>query len=294
VSSWGALEQELTAWQADGKRLAVWWRDDDACEDSAALQRLLELAAAQAMPLLLAVIPARLQRSFIAALTAAPQDVFICQHGYAHENHAPPAAKKMELCARPFGSDDFDAAATALVTGAACLTAALDATGDSAMAGRRLPVLVPPWNRIEQGLVDLLPALGFEGLSTFGPRPRDHPAPMVQVNCHLDIFQWKPARAFRGEGPLLDQVTADLQRLRKTGTAQDEPFGLLTHHLVHDEDCWGFLDRFFALLRHHPTVQLPRPADLFSPPHARGNDTVDATGSQPANPEPASGAVCSS
>ena len=34
------------------------------------------------------------------------------------------------------------------------------------------PVLVPPWNRISARVTERLPALGFVGLSTFGPRAR--------------------------------------------------------------------------------------------------------------------------
>ena len=44
--------------------------------------------------------------------------------------------------------------------------------------GARLEkVLVPPWNRIDEALLPRLPAVGFSGLSTYGPRPGSEAAP---------------------------------------------------------------------------------------------------------------------
>lgn len=260
MSSWDALKAELEAWRIAGKELAVWWRDDDVSADTAALQRLLSLAAAHRVPLALAAIPARLQPSLNTALARAPSSVFIFQHGYSHENHAPPTAKKMELCARPFGSSDITAAADDLMKGDAALTAALQGN----LASRRLPVLVPPWNRMDPGLVALLPKLGFIGLSSFGPNPAAGSLPVTQINCHLDIFRWKPARRFLGEIELLRQLTDYLQQRRAAPHLAGGAYGLLTHHLVHDEESWLFLHRLLALLSQHDAVRFPMPPDLFS------------------------------
>jgi hypothetical protein len=53
-------------------------------------------------------------------------------------------------------------------------------------------------------------------------------------------------------------------RARRTGEADfDEPTGLLTHHLAHDEAAWAFVDGFLAALRRHPAVALVDAGTLF-------------------------------
>jgi hypothetical protein len=38
---------------------------------------------------------------------------------------------------------------------------------------------------------------------------------------------------------------------------------MLTHHLVHDDDIWTFLDRLWNRLRAHPAVSIVPPAEIF-------------------------------
>ncbi|HEX2018023.1 MAG TPA: hypothetical protein VGO17_03705, partial [Aurantimonas sp.] len=51
------LLAELDGWAGAGRRLDVWWRDDDAARPSPALDRLTAAAADRSLPLALAVIP---------------------------------------------------------------------------------------------------------------------------------------------------------------------------------------------------------------------------------------------
>jgi hypothetical protein len=102
------------------------------------------------------------------------------------------------------------------------------------LAGERaLPVLVPPWNRIRESLIPLLSRAGFSGLS------RDGKAKPVtglkQVNTHIDIIAWHEGRRFIGEEQAL---SAALELMEMT-----QPLGWLTHHAVHDEAAWRFLER---------------------------------------------------
>ena len=73
VTQWSDLTQELDAWTADGRRATLWWRDDDAAEPDAALERLLALAATHGLPLALAVIPARATRALAQRLAEADE-----------------------------------------------------------------------------------------------------------------------------------------------------------------------------------------------------------------------------
>ena len=88
-------------------------------------------------------------------------------------------------------------------------------------------------------LVPYLPRLGYRGVSTFTNRPAPEAAPgLVQVNTHVDPIAWRD-----GGGALPDDVIAAqlaqaiLARVDGTADAQ-EPIGLLTHHLVHDDATW--------------------------------------------------------
>ncbi|MBV8538246.1 MAG: hypothetical protein JO128_21795, partial [Alphaproteobacteria bacterium] len=87
---------------------------------------------------------------------------------------------------------------------------------------------------------------------------------MVQVNVHIDIIDWA-ARAFLGDGPCLDQALAHLSAKRAGDADPDEPTGLLTHHLAHDEAAWPFIERFIAATKAHSGVRWRHPVDLFRP-----------------------------
>ena len=139
--AWQELEQELAAWSAAGETASLWWRDDDAVEPTAALARLLDLAATHKLPLALAVVPARASSRLAQTIAGAAAEVALLQHGYAHANCAAPGQKKSELGPAPTECRQF---AKSLARGARYLMGARCSTALDCSA---LPVLVPPWNR---------------------------------------------------------------------------------------------------------------------------------------------------
>lgn len=249
MTGWTDLTGELDRWQAEGRTATFWWRDDDATAPSPALDRLLALQARRAAPLMIAVIPARADPGLAKRLTGI-EGISVVQHGWAHANHAPVGASKAELGAdRP----------VALVLGELARgQIVLDG-----LFGDWLRLLVPPHNRIAPALARDLPKAGYVGLSTYNPR-RGAIASLLQVNTHIDIMNWV-TRAFGGEGPALELAVRHL-RARRDGSADaDEPTGLLTHHLAHDEDAWAFADRFLATVAAHPAARLVDVRDLYRP-----------------------------
>lgn len=249
MTSWTDLTAELDLWQANGKTATFWWRDDDATAPSPALDRLLSLHVKHAAPLTVAVIPARAVPGLAQRLTGLA-GISVVQHGWAHANHAPVGASKAELGAdRP----------AALVLGELARgQIVLDR-----LFGGWLRLLVPPHNRIAPALARDLPVAGYVGLSTYNPR-RDTIAALTQVNTHVDIMNWT-TRAFGGEEAALALAIGHL-RARRAGAADaDEPTGLLTHHLAHDEDAWAFADRFLATVRAHPAARIVDIRDLCRP-----------------------------
>ena len=249
TSAWERLQAELDRWPPGSA--TVWWRDDDAGAAGAAFDRLLALAAAHSTPLALAVVPAWLDDTVAAEIRGAPAGVHVLQHGYAHQNHEPPAAdgtrgKPAELgLARP-----VDLALAELAAGQARLAALVPT--------RLRPALVPPWNRIAPGIRAALPGAGYRVLSTFGPRPAAKAGPgLLTLNCHVDPIAWRAGKRFSGAAPTLDQLTAHLAARRAKTVDPTEPTGLLTHHRDLTPAAWELLDALLAGLCAHPAVSFP-------------------------------------
>ena len=244
MTDWTDLMRELDAWTAAGAQATIWWRDDDAVEPTPAFEHLLDLAARHAAPLALAVIPARASQALVARITAAGEIVTPIQHGFAHRNHGPSSQRKVEL-----GRDrPPHLVCEELARGQARMASLFGAHAQA--------FLVPPWNRIDESLVPLLPTLGFRALSTYDARQAAYAAPgLVQVNCHLDIMRWAAPRGFAGETVALDLLLDHLQARRGGTVDAAEPSGILSHHAAHDDDAWDFLDQLLAALRAHPAVR---------------------------------------
>jgi hypothetical protein len=238
------FERALDEIAGRGRKVRFWWRDDDAERPTPELARLFALAGRHDLPLGLAVIPAGAVEQLAAAVNAAPLAA-VLQHGWSHANHAAPGEKKQEL-----GADRPVAAIVQELRAGRQKLAAL--FGD-----RFLPVLVPPWNRIADEVVRELGGVRFGGLSTFGPAESANPQ---RVNTHLDIFDWT-----NGPRPLTpDEAYAVLAReARRRLDGEEEPIGILTHHLRHTPESWSLLDELFGLLAGHPAISWPPIAALF-------------------------------
>lgn len=252
MTEWNELHAELDRWGKAGLTATLWCRDDDARTSTRSLARLLDLVGENAIPLALSVVPVSADDSLVQLLDSyLPVTLF--QHGYAHQDHAAPGDPKSE-----FGrTRPFPVALGEMATGWQRL--------ESLFGNRVMPVMVPPWNRIAAPLVPMLPEIGYAGLSTWKPRTRAHPVQgLAQVNTHVDIIEWRGSRRFIGEKKALGGLIRHLEG-RRTGKFDfDEPTGLLTHHLEHDADCWGFLTRLFRELSGQSAASWVSPNGLFS------------------------------
>lgn len=234
------LRRMLDSLAAEGRQAVLWWRDDDAVQPTADLDRLLATSARFQVPVTLAVIPEPTGPALAGHLAQSPL-ANVAVHGWTHRNHAPPGEKKQELGRhRP------------QVQVLAELSAGLARL--HALHGQRLaPVLVPPWNRVAPGLLPGLARCGFQALSVFGP-PRQ--GPIRCINTHVDLMDWHGTRGGRPTDDLFnDLATAIAGSLHaageETGAAAD-PVGILSHHLVHDAQAWRFLEALFDLTCDHP------------------------------------------
>ncbi len=228
---------------AEGRRVRLWWRDDDARSVTPELQRLLGLARGHGLPLALAVIPEGAETALAERLAGEPE-VCVLLHGHAHMNHAPAGEKRAE-----FG--DHRPAETMQAE-----IAAGRARLETLCGSRFRPVFVPPWNRIGRTARLLLVDLDLPVLSVYGAaRPAETGGP-AEINTHLDVMDW---RAMTGLSPAeADRRLADLIAGRREGGPDgEEPIGLLTHHLQHDEAAWRLVTTMLGLLADHPAVAWP-------------------------------------
>lgn len=239
--NWSPLHKEFALWRAEGLTLQFWWRDDDTIEPTAELDQLTALANESGVPVHLAVIP-RDATHTLAAVIAETDLLIPVVHGWAHENHAPANVKKAE-----FGASRSDLDCATDMRNA--LSRLQDIFGD-----RLAAMFVPPWNRIDLALMPTLAEQGYDAVSTFLPRRQEIPvAGMIQINTHIDPIFWRGTRGLVAPDTLVAKVVAFLKDRRRGITDNNEPFGYLTHHLVHDADIWEFSQQFLKEMRNGPT-----------------------------------------
>ncbi|MBB4266341.1 polysaccharide deacetylase family protein [Roseospira visakhapatnamensis] len=252
MAPWDVLETELAAWHRSGRRVTLWWRDDDAVAVTPALEHLAALSGTHAAPVTLAVIPA-FAKPELASFVATRPMLSVAQHGHTHHNHALPGAPASEF---PTARSMEDRLAD-LGAGWHRLTAVF---GDH----RPVPMLVAPYNKVGDDLPEALPTVGLSALSVHGPREQWGPAwgtaPVAVVNTHVDLLRWRPDAQFIGAHKTIHRLVAALQARRLGRDTNDlprdpdEPLGLLTHHLVHTDDLWAFLAELLPRLT-HPAVR---------------------------------------
>lgn len=248
MTTWQDLTEELDTWQSEGCMATFWWRDDDLVAPTAELDRLLNLRDHFDIPLSLAVIPESVDSSLVEYL----DDCFILQHGFHHHNFADPKEKKSEFSSsRPIAEVKND-----LLNGKNVLSQLF---GD-----QFLPFFVPPWNRIDDEVLGQLPALGYIGISRYKKRTRAVPAAgMVEINTHIDPIDWRGGRGSLETSQILTMVCEHLGARRMGLADSREPTGLLTHHLIHDEEIWAQVYQLISFLCNHPAVRwIPLPAAI--------------------------------
>ncbi len=250
---WNRLNNELDKWADAGQAATFWWRDDDAVEATSELDRLIRESLCVDAPLLLAVIPLHV-KSTLKDVVASYDHLTIAQHGYAHINHAP---KGQGLGAWELGLHRGKQAVMGdLADGYQILT--------SMFGDRFIPVVVPPWNRIDSSLFKSMSKFGYRGVSAFGSTDSGKLTNgMVQANCHCDPIKWKGGPRFTGEEKSIAMVCKHLQMQRINVTRIDEPTGLLTHHLDMDEQSWQFVAKLGEMVHSHPAAKWCHPKTIF-------------------------------
>jgi hypothetical protein len=260
TEAWQWLVRELDTWADTGKTANFWWRDDDATEPSVNLEKLVGLGHNWNIPLALAVIPTGLKPELVDFLQD-DSSTCIFQHGFAHENRAAPGQRRLELG----GTQTIEKSIADLRQGYQIL--------HENFSDRFKPVLVPPWNRIDEKLVPCLAEIGFAGISTMKVCRNAYPAPgLRQVNTHLDPVNWRHQGGFIGAYPAIAILVQHLIAKRTGYRDYNEPTGILTHHLAQNEAVWRFLEDLLQFLSDHPAVTWLDASTIWAIPKSpRGN-----------------------
>jgi peptidoglycan/xylan/chitin deacetylase (PgdA/CDA1 family) len=231
MSIWNDIEREFTRWREIGLRPRFWLRDDDAIQPTQALDRLLGLVNAYDVPLLLAAVPVGATEA-LAERIGDEKLVTPAVHGYAHRRHTPDGALAMELG----GERSVEETLAELKAGREKL---------HRLFGMRLSgILVPPWNRLSREVAARLHEVGFTGLSTNSWHEDGSSLP--QLNTQIDIVDWANGKRGHSPGWVMGELLRRLEQAREHGGA---PLGILSHHLVHDEQAWVTLEALIRYLK---------------------------------------------
>ena len=198
------------------------------------------MAEAHGIPVHLAVIP-QAATPGLAAHVLGSNHLIAAVHGWAHQNHAPVGEKKAEFG----GHRRLAEMQQEVAEGLNRLT--------RLFGGHLALMFVPPWNRISPQVVAGLQGLGMATLSTFTPRRAPLAAAgLEQINTHLDPINWKGGRGLVDPERLIAGLVRQLEDRRYGRADNGEPYGILTHHLVHDAAIWGFTDALLSRLMAGP------------------------------------------
>lgn len=205
--------------------MTLFFRADDLGWEAERFERLASLFAERRLRLNAAAIPLACSATDAAARAARFGGLLeVHSHGLAHLDREP-SGKKSEFGAARRPED----AARDLARSRETLRALF--------AGQYYPAFVPPWNRIADSLVPLLPAAGFKVLSRAGA-PRAAVAGLAELNVTVDLHTSRlPVPNAPRE--LLDGIDA---------LGQDEPVGVMLHHGRMAERDFGFLAGLLDLL----------------------------------------------
>ena len=218
-----AATKRLIEMQEKNQTLKVWWRDDDCIEPTKELDKLIKISKENQAPISLAVIPKFCVKELKEVLAPHSQ-IEVLQHGIAHLNQASSGQKKCEF------PDTLVPEKTSqdIMQGKLKLS--------TLFAEQFTPIFVPPWNRYSTKHLNLIHKSNFKKISGYG-----HSQDPFYFNTHFDLINWKQGRSLIEENQAIE--------LFQEITTLDSTIGLLSHHLVHDQAIWNFIEFLIPFLK---------------------------------------------
>ena len=232
------LRRSLELLQAEGKKVRIFFRDDDIDEDEDFLVRLLDLFLAHGVPLNLAIIPDLLSDATVRRLHTRelwiPESLGLIQHGWKHINHEQ-EGRKCEFGISRSLADKYND----IARGKSRL--------EEAFGPRFYPAFTPPWNRCTHDTYGVLDELGFVVLSKDREKDSAQGHRFQEISTTLDLYRWKDGATLK---PADEIVPALISQMRDLDT-----IGILLHHKVMDRTALTFLDQLLDELARCPVVR---------------------------------------
>jgi hypothetical protein len=243
---------ELNAWKDIKKTAFLWWRDDDASLPSAELNHLIRLSDQYSVPCGLAAIPL-LAGEPLKKIVSNAAHIWVLQHGYSHKNHAPSGNGAWELGLHRPKSTVLEELHEGMNK------------FSQLFKSRFVPVVVPPWNKMDSELFSDLPVMGFRGVSASYKKNRPVPPSDLRIaDAHCDVLSWKNRKVrFAGVDSCVSDLVEHLKNKRIGIIDPDEPTCVLTHHLEMDDAAWDFMDTLFSMTTAHPAADWISPAEIW-------------------------------
>jgi hypothetical protein len=86
---------------------------------------------------------------------------------------------------------------------------------------------------------------------------------LIQTNVHVDPIDWRHGRSLKEPGSIVADIARLISHCAGEAATADEPIGILTHHLAHDEAVWGFCEELFNRFASHPGLRFLEADAMF-------------------------------
>ena len=233
VLNWNPLRKALAMCRHKNVAVPIWWRDDDAVAMTSHLARLNETSVRTGIPVHLAIVPANVDPLLPSLINTS--QLLPVVHGWAHLDHSDSRTKKNVFLTKRAGAAHETLNAIKVM--------------QTLFGADMRRMFVPPWNRINAEISMVLKNQGYRVLSTYGARTATSAAGLDLVNTHLDPIFWGGSRDLIDPDVLIAKTAAHLHSRTEGREDAFEPFGLLSHHLVHTEAIWSFIEAFLNEMR---------------------------------------------
>lgn len=235
IPMWDVIANNIQKLAENNISLKIWWRDDDIRFYRKDFEKITHIFSENAIPLVLSVIPHRLENKTVEHIRGF-KNVIVVQHGFDHINYG--REEKIEL-------SKFHNKKTLvknILKGRNRL--------EKMFREQFYPIMVPPWNRIDLDIEDLLHDLGFVGISTFSRVMPSRKNNIYHINPLIDFIDWNNNDSFAGEVFFLKQFLREIEY-----GVYSYPIGILSHHRTIGEGGFLFLEKLIFFLRQFENIE---------------------------------------
>lgn len=233
----------LPSTKMEGKKLLLWFRDDDVSDSSASFSKMMSFFETNDTPILLGVIPSLLTDATINRIKCSSVAT-VGQHGFSHQNFSTDESEKSELCSNRSEDEVIDEQ----IQGHTILT--------HAFGQQYIKICVPPFFEISPNVKRRLEELriydGFSawwnnGLSSCGT---------PDLNAQIDLVNWSEGSCFAGSEYFLHQFEREIMKFLSVEKAKTCLIGIVLHHELMCEEAYSLLQKVISFTQSNCSVKI--------------------------------------